>query len=92
MRISDKIVSLFHGTDKLLHFLVGALIVSQFEVFEWYWPLIGLVVVVVLSVIKELLDDKFDFADILFAFGGGLVELWSLAIRTWIFCDVAWGG
>ncbi len=92
MQISNKIIALFGGTDKLLHFLVGMLIVAQFEIFAWYMPLIGLAVVAVISVIKELLDDEFDFNDIMMALIGGFVELWSLTLRFWFFTDTSWGG
>lgn len=90
--ISNKIISIFGGTDKLLHFLCGALIVAQFEVFEWYMPLIGLAVATLLGLIKELLDKDFDFNDLIMTMIGGFVELWSLTLRLWFFGDEPWGG
>lgn len=93
----NKIVSLV-GTDKVIHFLVGALIVSQFEVFAakpsgWIWPFIGIILVGLLSFAKEKwLDETFDIKDIWAALLGAFLELWSLIIRMWFFGDIPFGG
>jgi uncharacterized membrane protein len=93
----DKIVNYF-TSDKVLHFLVGALIVAQFEVFAanpsgWFWPFIGVILVAVLSFLKEkYLDDEFDLKDIWAALAGAFIEVWLLIIRMWFFSDVPFGG
>lgn len=80
------------GTDKVLHFLLGALIcafisfvvILQECVIDWHvlsYPFIGLVAVLFLSVIKEMFDDKADWMDV----------IWSVAGCVWVFIAVAIG-
>lgn len=64
------------GVDKVLHFLVGALITSLFTIIialqepdiTYYTmgvPVIGGIVTFMAAVFKEIVDDKFDWKDIL---------------------------
>lgn len=75
MRIIDKIVSKF-GTDKVLHFLGGGWIVSLFSPIGYYGLLIGFILMLVVSIIKEKwLDDFFEWKDILAASIGGCISV-----------------
>ena len=67
MKIVDKIVNKI-GTDKLLHFLV-----TGWAVAEWNLP--GFAVVILLGIIKECLDDKFDLKDLQWSLYGGLLAM-----------------
>ena len=67
MKIIDKIVNKI-GTDKLLHFLV-----TGWAVAEWHLP--GFAVVILLGIIKECLDDKFDLKDLQWSLYGGLLAM-----------------
>ena len=91
MKILNKLAS-YIGVDKILHFLVGALIVAQFEIFEWYWVLIAIGIVAVLSVVKEFLDSEFDWKDIFAAMCGAFTQLFILILKMWFFCDIPYGG
>lgn len=72
--ITDLIVKKF-GTDKLLHFLVGGWFVCLFGKFEWYWSLIALLFIIVISFIKEKwLDKNFELNDIIAGGLGGLIS------------------
>lgn len=83
MKLTNKLISKV-GADKALHFLVGALIVAQFEIFTWYWLLIALAIVAALSVIKEKMDDKPDWKDAIAAMCGAFAEILSFVVRTYI--------
>lgn len=70
------------GIDKILHFLGGGLISSLIIIFgaalnisQIISFLIGFIIVFVLSIIKEFLDDKFDWIDILAAMIGTLLSI-----------------
>lgn len=80
------------GADKILHHVVGALICAMFSIvfilqdaiFEWtavVVPLIGSIVVLFLSIVKEYLDDKPDWMDV----------VWAMAGCLWVFAAVALG-
>ena len=81
MQIIDKIINKC-GTDKVLHFLVGAWITSMFSPFGWLGIIIGTVTMLILSFIKEIwLDDVFDKKDIIAAcIGSGVSTLFYLLI------------
>lgn len=80
------------GTDKVLHHVVGALICAIFSIvfiiqdaiFDWTAvavPLIGSIVVLFLSIIKEYVDDKPDWMDV----------IWAMVGCLWVFAAVALG-
>lgn len=80
------------GADKVLHHVVGALICAMFSIvfilqdaiFDWTGvavPLVGSIVVLILSVVKEYLDDKPDWMDV----------VWAMAGCLWVFAAVASG-
>lgn len=67
MSFINKIVNKI-GEDKVLHFLVGALITALQSPIGWIGVLIGAVLVLGLSVLKEYtLDEKPDIWDIVAA-------------------------
>lgn len=63
MKIVDKILSKI-GTDKALHFLVGALLTSYGSMINDVCMWVAVVLVVVCSIAKEVLDDKVEWMDI----------------------------
>jgi hypothetical protein len=63
MKIVDKILSKI-GTDKLLHFLVGALLTAWASMVNDVCMWVAVVLVVVCSIAKEVLDDKVEWMDI----------------------------
>lgn len=63
MKIVDKILSKI-GVDKLLHFLVGALVTSYGSMVSDACLWVAVVLVVVCSIVKEVLDDKVEWMDI----------------------------
>lgn len=67
MRIVDKIVNKIR-TDKLLHFLVTGWTVAE-------WGLPGFAIIIILGIIKECLDDKFDLEDLQWSLYGGLLAM-----------------
>lgn len=80
------------GVDKILHHVVGALICALFTfviilqdaIFDWTAvtvPVIGSVVVLFLSIVKEYIDDKPDWMDV----------VWAMAGCLWVFAAVAAG-
>lgn len=74
------------GVDKILHALVGALIVAQFEVFGTMLVIVSMFLVFGLSYLKErLLDETFDWWDIVFGMAGAIAEVVSFMIRTRLF-------
>lgn len=75
MKLSNWIVEKF-GTDKVLHFLGGGWITSIFSPFGWIGIIIGVVVTLVLSFIKEqFLDSFFDWKDICAASVGSVISV-----------------
>lgn len=62
MKIVDKLISKI-GTDKALHFLVGALLTSYASMMgdACMWVV---VLGVVCSIVKEMLDEKVEWMDI----------------------------
>lgn len=75
MKFTDWIVEKF-GNDKIMHFLGGAWITSLFSPFGWIGIIIGIVLTLILSLIKEqYLDSEFDFKDIIAASMGSLTSI-----------------
>lgn len=69
------------GTDKMLHFLGGALMVATLSPFGWGGVLSGFVLMLILSFIKEkYLDNVYDNKDIIAATLGGIVSIGIYAI------------
>lgn len=64
MKIVDKLLSKI-GVDKLLHFLVGALATALASMISESNMYATAIVVIVLSIGKEGLDEKFDLWDII---------------------------
>ena len=64
MKITNKLVEKF-GADKLLHYAVGGWITAIGSLFGWIGLIVGLVLVIILSFLKERLDDKIDKKDTL---------------------------
>lgn len=64
MKIVNKILSKI-GTDKALHFLVGALLTAWASMVNDVCMWVTTVLVVIASIGKEALDDKFDIWDII---------------------------
>lgn len=71
MKIINKLVERY-GADKLLHYAVGGWLTAIGSLFGWIGLIIGFILVVVLSFIKERLDDKRDKKDILAGVLGGI--------------------
>ena len=80
------------GHDKFDHHVVGALICALFTfvfilqdaIFDWIAvvvPVIGSVVVLLLSIVKEYIDDKPDWMDV----------VWAMLGCLWVFAAVAGG-
>jgi hypothetical protein len=63
MKIVDKIISKI-GVDKVLHFLVGALVTSYGSMVGDACMWVVAVLVVILSIVKEVLDEKVEWMDI----------------------------
>lgn len=63
MKLTNWLISKI-GSDKLLHFLGGAWITSIPSVFGWFGILIGVILTILLSIVKELIDTTFDWKDI----------------------------
>jgi hypothetical protein len=63
MKIVDKIIGKI-GVDKVLHFLVGALVTSYGSMVGDACMWVAVVLVVVCSIAKEVLDDKVEWMDI----------------------------
>lgn len=67
MKFTDWLTNSF-GTDKVMHFLGGAWITSLFSPIGWWGILIGIIITLILSFVKELwLDTFFDYKDIVAA-------------------------
>ena len=75
MKLTNWFVEKF-GTDKMLHFLGGALMVSVPSPFGWWGILVGFIMMLGLSFIKEqCFDSTFDKRDIIAATLGGIVSI-----------------
>jgi len=76
MHIINNIIEQY-GEDKMMHFLGGGWIVSMFSPFGWIGIIIGIIIMLGISYIKEkYLDDIFDVKDIIAAsIGGGISTL-----------------
>lgn len=75
MELTNWFIKKF-GTDKMLHFMGGALMVAVLSPFGWWGVAIGFILMLVLSFAKELwFDSVFDKKDIIAATLGGIVAL-----------------
>lgn len=74
MKIVDKLLSKI-GVDKLLHFLVGALATALASMKGESHMYATAIVVLVLSIGKEGLDEKFDIWDIIAGCIGCVVSI-----------------
>lgn len=84
MKLTNWIVNTF-GSDKILHFFGGGWIISMLSPFGRYGILVGIIIVLILSLIKEgFLDDMFDWKDILAAMIGSVVSSGIYGIITLI--------
>lgn len=82
MKFVDKIFEKV-GVDKVLHFAFGGWITAKFcESGIILAAVIGILLVGIVSIIKERLDEKFDWKDIAAAMLGGVVELVTWYIIT----------
>ena len=78
MKLTDKLVQKI-GADKLLHFFVAAWVVAECKAYGIEAGCIAWITVVILSVIKEKLFDKYvDAKDI---FAGALGGFTSLVLQ-----------
>ena len=77
MKIVDKIIGKI-GVDKVLHFLVGALVTSYGSMVSDACMWVAVVLVVVCSIAKEGLDEKYDTWDII---AGCLGAATSIAVH-----------
>lgn len=83
MRLIDKII-IAMGHDKVIHLLCGALITSLFGFFGIVTALVGWVVTLILSVVKEYLDDQVDMYDVVFAMIGATAAVMVMLV-LWLF-------
>jgi hypothetical protein len=82
MKIVNKIIGKV-GVDKVLHFAFGGWITAKFcESGILLLAVIGILFCGIASIIKERLDEKFDWKDIAAAMLGGVVELVTWYIIT----------
>lgn len=72
MKLIDNIITKF-GIDKVLHFLVGALVTSIGAMIDKVAMFVFTVILFIISIAKEGVDRTFDFRDILFALYGGVM-------------------
>ena len=74
MKVLDELIDKI-GNDKVLHFLVGAWIVSILTPMGWGAVTVGIVLVLFASVIKEIfLDDVSDVWDIVAGVAGSVAS------------------
>ena len=84
MKLTNWFVNNF-GTDKMLHFMGGALMVAVLSPFGWWGVAVGFVLMLILSFVKEqYLDSAFDKKDIIAATLGGIVSIVLYAIISLI--------
>lgn len=75
MKFINEIIKKY-GVDKLLHFLGGGWIVSIFIPFEWISIILGILLMLIASFIKEKwFDNTFDKNDIIAACIGGTTSI-----------------
>lgn len=75
MKLTNWFVEKF-GTDKMLHFMGGALMVAVLSPFGWWGVLVGFIMMLGLSFLKEqCLDSTFDKKDIIAATLGSIVAI-----------------
>jgi hypothetical protein len=74
MKIVDKLIGKI-GNDKALHFLVGALLTSYASMVNDVCMWVTTVLVVIASLCKEGLDDKYDTKDIIAGCIGCVVSI-----------------
>lgn len=80
MKLTDLIVNKF-GSDKVMHFFGGALITALLSPFGWFGILIGFIITLILSFIKEqYLDVTFEWGDIIAAICGSSLSTVIYAI------------
>ena len=80
MKLTNWFVEKF-GTDKMLHFMGGALMVAVLSPFGWWGVAIGFILMLVLSFVKEQwFDSIFDKKDIIAATLGSIVAIILYAI------------
>lgn len=72
MEIINKIVNKV-GADKLIHFFVGMSITAFLAWFGLYGVIGGFILTIILSIIKEYLDDIKDLRDIIAGVLGSLI-------------------
>lgn len=74
MKIVDKIIGKI-GVDKVLHFLAGALVPAYASMVNSVCMWVTAVLVVIASLCKEGLDDKYDTKDIIAGCIGCVVSI-----------------
>lgn len=79
MRLIDKII-IAMGHDKVIHLLAGALITALFGFFGIVTALVGWVVTLILSVVKEYLDDQVDMMDGVYAMIGATAAVMVMLV------------
>ena len=71
MKIVDKLLNKI-SIDKVLHFLVGALLVSIGSMINEIAMFISMCLLYIMSIIKESVDEKFDVKDLMYSLYGGV--------------------
>ena len=80
MKLTNWFVNKF-GTDKMLHFMGGALMVAVLSPFGWWGIAVGFILMLLLSFVKEkYFDSTFDVKDIIAATLGSIVAVSCYAI------------
>lgn len=74
MEIVNKLLKKV-GTDKALHFFVGALFVAWASMLGEYYMYGALVLLLPISVMKEVADDNASFKDVIASILGGSVSI-----------------
>lgn len=74
MKIVDKLIGKI-GTDKALHFLVGALATAYASMVNDVCMWVTAVLVIIASLCKEGLDEKYDIKDIIAGCVGCVVSI-----------------
>lgn len=74
MKWIDKIIVTI-GHDKMIHLLLGALITAFFGLLGIPACLIGWVVTLILSVVKEYFDDQVDMRDVIYSMIGATIAV-----------------
>lgn len=71
MKLVDNILTKF-GVDKVLHFLVGAVVTAIGAMIDEVAMFVFAVLLFIASVAKEGIDNTFDFKDVIFSLYGGV--------------------